>query len=51
MTPARFATLVALVIAAAGGTVALAVGAGLPLVALGLVALVLSLAPGLRRWW
>ena len=51
MPPARFAALVATVIAAGGATVALAVWAGFPLVALGLLVLVLSLAPGLRRWW
>jgi hypothetical protein len=51
MPPARFAALVATVIAAGGATVALAVWAGFPLVALGLLVLALSLAPGLRRWW
>lgn len=51
MPPARFAALIATVIAAGGATVALAAWAGFPLVALGLLALVLSLAPGLRRWW
>lgn len=51
MPPARFVVLLATVIAAGGATVALAAWAGLPLVVLGLVALVLSLAPGLRRWW
>lgn len=51
MPPTRFAALLALVIAAGGASVALAVWAGLPLVALGLAALVLSLWPGVRRWW
>jgi hypothetical protein len=45
-----FATLILSVIAAAGATVALALWSGLPLAALGLVALAASLWPGLRRW-
>jgi hypothetical protein len=45
-----FATLILTVIAAAGATVALAAWSGFPLIALGLLALVASLWPGLRRW-
>ena len=45
-----YATLLVTVIAAAGATVALAAWASFPLVALGLLALVASLWPGLRRW-
>lgn len=43
MPPARFALLLLAVIAAAGGTIALWAGAGLPLTALGLGALLGSL--------
>ena len=50
MPPAMFATLLLAVIAAAGATIALATWSGLPLVALGLLALIASLWPGLRRW-
>ena len=46
----QFVTLIVAVIAAAGATIALAAWSGLPLVALGLLALVASLWPGLRRW-
>jgi hypothetical protein len=45
-----FATLIVAIIAAAGVTIALAAWAGFPLVALGLLALLASLWPGLRRW-
>ncbi len=45
-----FATLILAVIVAAGATILLATWAGFPLVALGLLALVISLAPALRRW-
>ena len=45
-----FATLIVTVIAAAGATVALAAWSGFPVVAFGLLALVASLWPGLRRW-
>ena len=50
MPPLTFAILIVTVIAAAGGTIALAAWAGFPLVALGLLALLASLWPGLRRW-
>lgn len=50
MPPLTFAILIVTVIAAAGGTIALAVWARFPLVALGLLALAASLWPGLRRW-
>jgi TRAP-type mannitol/chloroaromatic compound transport system permease large subunit len=50
MPPATFALLLLTVIAAGGVTVALALWAGVPLVALGLAVLLLSLWPGLRRW-
>ena len=46
----QFVTLIVAVIAAAGATIALAAWSGLPLVALGLLALIASLWPGLRRW-
>ena len=46
----RFAALILTVIATGGMTVALASWAGFPLIALGLLALVASVLPGLRRW-
>jgi len=50
MPHTTFAALIVTVIAAAGATIALAVWAGFPLVALGLLVLAASLWPGLRRW-
>ncbi|MFN3971900.1 MAG: hypothetical protein ACK4GO_16055 [Gemmobacter sp.] len=50
MPPRIFALLLLAVIAAGGMTVAAAAWAGFPLVALGLVVLLASLVPGLRRW-
>jgi hypothetical protein len=50
MPPITFAALIVTIIAAAGATIALAVWSGFPLVALGLLALLASLWPGLRRW-
>lgn len=50
MPQTTFAILIVTVIGAAGATIALAVWAGFPLVALGLLALAASLWPGLRRW-
>lgn len=50
MPPRTFALLLASVIALGGATLAAVFWAGFPLVALGLVALIVSLAPGLRRW-
>lgn len=50
MPATRFALLLVCVIALAGATIALTVWAGFPLVALGLLVLVASLWPGLRRW-
>lgn len=50
MPPARFAALIAAVIAAAGVTIALWSVAGLPLVALGSAALLGALIVGFRGW-
>lgn len=50
MPASTFALLIAAVIALGGATVAAAVWFGFPLVALGLLVLILSLVPGLRRW-
>lgn len=50
MPHTTFLALLVTVIAAAGATIALAAWAGFPLVALGLLVLVASLWPGLRRW-
>jgi hypothetical protein len=49
--PAKtFVLLLATVIALGGATVAAAAWLGFPLVALGLLVLLASLWPGLRRW-
>jgi hypothetical protein len=50
MPPTRFAALILAVIAAAGATVAVWAAAGVPLVGLGLGALVGALILGWRGW-
>ncbi len=50
MPPKTFALLILSVIVAAGGTIALATIAGVPLVAIGFAALCGSLILGFRKW-